>query len=596
MPRGSAVKAVEMMPDRGSLIASAAKISRDSYRIRVNQQGWQAQAWAFYDTVGELRFAAGWIGAAMSRVELIVQEQVDGAMIDVTEGPARDALDMLFEGKTGQSGMMSRLGIQLTVPGESFVVGEPQEGDKPDKWFVASTNEISQASGGWRMIDGDGTFRDLHPDTLVVRIWQPHAKLGWQADSSVRACLPVLRELEQLSKHLAANIDSRLAGAGLLLLPSEMTFNSPGGTPEVIVDEPEADPFLRALTEAMITPIEDRSSAAAVVPVIVKAPGAVLDSAKLITFSTPFDEETQSLREESIRRLALGMDMPPEVLLGQAEATHWTAWQIEESALKMHIEPLAELTCSGLTQQYLWSALEAMGVANPYVYRLHYDTSSLRIRPNHANEAVQLYDRLELSGNALRRETGFDTTDAPSDAELQAMILRKTSLGVTNSDMTVAAMHGLGVPLVPQMSEATGGAAGDHDPNPDLLPRNVRRIGRDREQDVPSHESDTPDYQDPSVPAASAVLAACDALASRAIERANNRIGRRSGTPKRCPAEQLDAALDGAWGLVPRTAGLLNLNAAVLTARLDAYARQQLTAGAGHDLVALKTGLFGEDR
>lgn len=592
MPRGSTLRPVETPPEP-TLIASAARISRENYRVRANNQDWQQQAWGFFDTVGELRFASGWIGAAMSRVKLVVQQRVGSDYEDVKDGPVAEALDLLFNGPTGQSQMMDILGIHLTVPGESFVVGEPQAGGEPDRWFVASTQELSTAGGGmWRYTDGDGHWRELSKDTLIIRIWRPHPRCGWLADSAVRACLPILRELEQLSKHVAATIDSRLAGAGLLLLPSEMTFNTPGGSPEVIVDEPDQDPFLRALTEAMITPIEDRASAAAVVPVIVKAPGSVLDSAKLITFSTPFDEQTRTLREEAIRRLALGMDMPPEVLLGQAQATHWTAWQIEESALKMHIEPLAQLVCSGLSIQYLWAALEAMGVTDPTDYRIHYDTSDLRIRPNHANEAVQLYDRLELSGAALRRETGFNEGDAPSDLELRAMMARKASLGVTNTDMTQGAWEVLGVGITPAPSEA-GGAVGDHNPRPDLVPRTVRRRGDQIGHDVPVHEGDVPDYQDPSFPsAASAVLAAADALAMRALERANNRLGRRSGEPKRCPEAELDAALRGAWVHVANTAAILQVNPLVLESRLNQYAREQLRLGAAHDIAALKVVLF----
>lgn len=592
MPRGTTLRPVETPPEP-TLIASAARISRENYRVRPSQHDWQSLAWGFFDTVGELRYAAGWIGAAMSRVTLTVQQRTGISYEPVTDGPAVEALDQLFGGPTGQSQMLDVLGIHLTVPGESFVIGEPQGGDKPDQWFVASTQELAFSTGGlWRYTEGDGRMRELHPDTLVIRIWRPHPRLAWLADSAVRACLPVLRELEQLSKHVAANIDSRLAGAGLLLLPSEMTFNTPGGTPEVIVDEPDQDPFLRALTEAMITPIEDRSSAAAVVPVIVKAPGSVLDSAKLITFSTPFDEQTRVLREEAIRRLALGMDMPPEVLLGQAQATHWTAWQIEESALKMHIEPLAALTCAGFSQQFLWPALESMGVENAHDYRIHFDTSELRIRPNHANEAVQLYDRLELSGSALRRETGFDEGDAPKVDELRLMLARKASLGVTNTDMTQGAWDALGLGITPQPSEA-GGAGGDHDPQPDLVPRHVRRKGDQIERDVPTQEGDVPDYQDPAYPsAASAVLAAADALAMRALERANNRLGRRSGEPKRCPEAELDAALRGAWVHVPQTAGILQVNPTVLKARLDTYARAQLRLGAGHDTATLRAVLL----
>src|SRR3546814_15969461 len=80
--------------------------------------------------------------------------------------------------------------------------------------------------------------------------------------------------------------------------------------------------FDTAFMDAMITPIRDRSSAAAVVPLTVPIPDdgtgrAAADYVHFQTFSTPSDEERRELREEAIRRLALGQDAPPEVLLGQ---------------------------------------------------------------------------------------------------------------------------------------------------------------------------------------------------------------------------------------------------------------------------------------
>ena len=67
--------------------------------------------------------------------------------------------------------------------------------------------------------------------------------------------------------HISAQVDSRLAGAGILLVPTSATrgFKEAAGLPE----NSEQDPFTEALMDAMITPITDRSSAAAVVPLLV---------------------------------------------------------------------------------------------------------------------------------------------------------------------------------------------------------------------------------------------------------------------------------------------------------------------------------------
>src|SRR3546814_17159695 len=57
------------------------------------------------------------------------------------------------------------------------------------------------------------------------------------------------------------------------------------------------------------------------------------------TFHTPFDEETRELREEAIRRLALGQDAPPELLLGVGNMNHWGAWLVQADTNNTHVEP-----------------------------------------------------------------------------------------------------------------------------------------------------------------------------------------------------------------------------------------------------------------
>ena len=327
----------------------------------------------------------------------------------ILEGPPVDALEALFDGDSGKSQMLQALGVHMTCAGESYLVGEPAATEEnpdsvveADRWMICSTDEIkSTRAGAWVIDRGDGIKHNVTPEAMVIRIWRPHPRRHLEADAPARALLPILREIEQLTKHVAATIDSRLAGAGILMLPSEMSFRSPA-MPGQDVSATTEDPFLEALTEAMITPIEDRASAAAIVPIVVQAPGGLLGDAKLITFSTPFDEQAQEIRKESIERLARGLDMPPEIMLGTAQSNHWTAWQVQESTWQVHIEPLMELVCAAITEQYLWPVLDVQGIDHSGIY-VGFNTAHLRTRPNKANEAISLYDRLELTDDALRQ-------------------------------------------------------------------------------------------------------------------------------------------------------------------------------------------------
>jgi hypothetical protein len=568
MPRTS-VRVKPKPEGPNSMIASAASITRDALAKprRGTNREWQAEAWRFFDTVGELRNAATYLGKALSRVELNIQRRTPDGPVAVTEGLAVDALNTLFEGETGRAQMMETLGIHLTTPGESYIVAIPSTGAAPDEWLILSNEEIRGGSGGWSYDRGEGRV-PIPDDALVMRIWRSHPKKWVEADSAVRAVLPILREIEALTKHVGATVDSRLAGAGVLLLPSEMTFATPGTDAEIPAD-PNSDPFLIAFTESMLKPIEDRASAAAVVPIVIRAPGAVLQYAQHLTFSTPFDEQARSLREEALTRLARGMDLPPEIMLGQGDSNHWSAWQIDESALKIYIEPLAELVADAFTRKWMWPILEAAGEPD-YDLFVGWDTSGLRVRPNHATEAVELYDRGELTADALRRETGFDESDKPDDAEFAQILLRK--LAMANNDATLGAIRALGI----QIEGADPGTRYQPIPEPVV----ETPTGRDRE--LPDREESR---------AASAQLAAVEMVVLRALERANNRITRRSRQPKVCSVAECDQALVGAWTYVPHLASQLGLNPEWLQSALDQYARAVLSGEIEHCAETLATHL-----
>jgi hypothetical protein len=177
-------------------------------------------------------------------------------------------------------------------------------------------------------------------------------------------------------------------------------------------DDGTTDPILAALMDAMLTAIKDRDSASAVMPILLQGPDEAIDKVKHLTFTTPFDERTKDLRDEAIRRLALGLDAPAEVLLGMGTSTHWNAWLIQEDRIKTHTEPTLSLICDSLTQDFLWPILEEQGVADFEKYVIWYDTSDLTQKADRSKEAIELYDRGEVSGLALRREAGFDEDDA----------------------------------------------------------------------------------------------------------------------------------------------------------------------------------------
>lgn len=454
-------------------VASAALISKERVRTVMGRRAdWQADAWELYDSVSELRFGVSWLANACSRARLYVgridpdgssepvpinadfedEEFEDQGLTvqDVTNLLA--PLEELGGGQLGQSEMLRRLSIHLNIPGESYLIGYDDPETNERRWVVASSDEVQSSGGGIKLQLPDMANHQVEIDperSTILRIWRPHPRLAYQADSPLVALRQPLRELIDLSAHITATAESRLAGAGVLFVPDELTTPQPeqseGANPL------HADPFTAALIEAMAAPLKNRDSASAVVPLVVRGPAEAGKSLQHISFSTEFDKHARELRESAIRRVATGMDMPPEVLLGMGESNHWSAWQVEESAIKLHIEPLLGLICDALTTNFFQPVLKKMGFAAAESYAIWYDTTDLTLRPNRAPEAMQAYQQGLIGESATRREMGFSDEDAPTDEERARALA--TQVALTNANLAPFLLPFLGV-SVPGLENA----------------------------------------------------------------------------------------------------------------------------------------------
>lgn len=421
--------APESAPERvpNAIVAASQRMMPDVYQnVRIPVQDWTPEAWRQWRINGELAAGARWLGNALSRCRLVaVEVDKNGQILGPTKDPR--AIDLMagFAGNpTRAAQILKQFGTYMTVPGDAYIVASATTpgSDAFDYWCLHSTSEVKNFGSGKIQIDtGDGVKNvyDL-ASTVLIRVYRPDPERSYYAESPTMTALPVLREIEQLSKHIFAVIDSRLAGAGILLLPSEMDFPSPGDD-----IEPGETPFLALLSQAMMTSIKDRGDARAVVPIVAQAPKEALGGAQWLTSpAADLTPVAADLRDRAIRRLAINLDMPPEALLGSAGASHWAAWQIEEQGIRLYIEPTMAIICEAITDGYFRLALKDAGL-DPTKYAVWYDSSELVLRPNRAQDAKDLYDRGEISGATLRRETGFSEQDAPDGREKAMLELYK---------------------------------------------------------------------------------------------------------------------------------------------------------------------------
>lgn len=561
MPRMLPVEAEVVKTPANSLIASAVRMSGQPNRMPVQKRAWQAQAWMMYDSVGELRYAANWVGNVCSRALLkVAKRDGTGLLRPVTAGVSFGYLTDLFDGPDGQEQMLKSIGIHLFIAGECYLVGRaplPERGEieGSDIWEIVSTEEISQNGRQWQIDYGDGLPAILLGDAdTVVRLWNPHPRKHVEADSPVRAQLSNLRELLLLSRHVTAQATSRLAGNGIEWVPAEMSFPIPDDAPEGTTS---ATAFQMALSDAMADALGDPESPESLVPLVVSAPGEQIANVKHQTFWSEFDEKLPELRNEAIRRLALGLDIPAEVMLGTADMNHWSAWQVEESSIKVVIEPMLGVITNCLTVGYL------QPITNDPTEIIVADTADLRLRPNRSKEAVELWDRVILSDEAVRRETGFGEEDAPDDNEIKQRLIAKVASGSATPEQVGQALELLGISGITAVGDQTNQAR----PDPSLQDHPVR---------------DIPD------PQAASLAAASEVLVFRALERAGNRLRSLKQTRPpvaaadtyqfvECQVGELDKVLADAWDCIPRLMPHYpEMQQQVITAALDSYCRHLL--------------------
>jgi hypothetical protein len=560
--------------------------------------GWQTQAWHFYHTIGEFRYACDWVGSMLSKAILYATEEVKGVPGKLTSGPAMEILDELFGDTDGKAEMLRLLGIHFSVAGEAWIVAYPDPdefGDGGDVWEVVASTRITRPAGEggyWRV--NDKTIEVDPNHVLAIRLWRPDPVDPDTAISPARALLSTLRQLEKLGEHVSAQIDSRLAGAGLLLVPSEMTFATPPNTDPAAPTRSanNADELMTAIIEMMGTAIENRDSAEALAPLVITAPADAIQHVQHLTFWSGLDEKAIEMRDEAIRRLALGMDMPPEVLQGSADSNHWAAWQADESSIKSHTEPLLKIITTSLASGFLRPLLKGTpGFVKPLrSFSIAADTSEMRLRPNRSKEALELFNLGLLSRTAVVRETGFDDIDVMDEKEYSTWLTQKVASGSTTPELVEAALKELGVNLT-VLREVVAGEVVQPDtgtearPAPSLKDHPTRELPDPQKSERRKEHRDAGDVPSSDVErrySQGALIAAADQIVVRALERAGNKLKNKMQVKPAVAAAELYtfvtstqpeamALLDDAWTQVPVLAERHGVDPAWLEAALYDY-------------------------
>jgi hypothetical protein len=460
----------------------------------------QVRAWQFYglpfipgsstskksthtDVIGEVRYAVGWIADQMSRMDwqILVNGDEEWTLTlpdkkgtvsskeDLTEASAT-VLDVI--------GWNENSVRQITT--NLFVAGQ---GD-----YIAYKDD--KGATRWKVVSVVARNRgeELKKALLTVPMLWPHPADDSYPDAPLFGVLPVLEDLTWLAKLSSSQSANRIGMRGILAAATGLDSAGPKGN------------FWEDLKDSIKKKMEDPTDSAPLFlrgdQTLVEPSGSGLKGLGWLIPDFPYDDKIAAKIEKAIQRLAYGLPLPPEILTGMQAQSRATAFQVEESSYRAHIEPPATLVAH--------VAEQALALVFP-------EGTMIEVRP----------DPSEL---LARRHSVQDVKDALLTGAVSFKYFREV-LGIPETEAATAADILLLLQILGRQAEAA----------PETDPANV---AADEPVNAAVGEPEDDPLSDPELQAMSNMLQALDeallmelgGATQQAVDRARERVGAKART------------------------------------------------------------------
>lgn len=428
---------------------------------------WQVEAWDLLDRVGELRYYVSWRANSCSKIRLVASE-LDEEGKPTGKCSNQDVVDIVNSiggNQLGAAQFIKRAVEHLTVPGETHLGIIVENGR--ERWMAFSKEEVTKTGADASVEMPNGSKHPVTTNDWLWKCWQPHPRRAKEADSPVRANLDALREIVTTTRTISDAGKSRLLGNGIVFVPSEMSL--PSSTSPVAADQPGAAielqgiPAVRELEELLYevarVSYDDEESFARMIPIFASVAGDQVKNVHHLKFDTELTDAAIKTRNDAIARLALGLDVSPERLLGLGSSTnHWSAWQIGDNDVQMHLAPVMELLCESLTENILQRMLADAQMSPEQIgeYIVWYDASELTADPDKSDGATDAFDRGVITAEAYRDflnlgATGYDLTTLEGWQQWARDQISNEPALITNLQPLVPELSTVELPLTQQI-------------------------------------------------------------------------------------------------------------------------------------------------
>lgn len=362
--------------------------------VKTHPVGWQTRAYDLWPQVGELHFPSSFVAKQFMRIRWDVYLNDNDDPLDPVDS---DRLIDEATGGIGEDEASRRLALNMQIAGEAWYI---QLSD--DTFTVMAVTDPDLAK---TVADARAAGR------VVLRIYTPDPLHPDRADASMRAALDAAEELLVLSQLSRAQSRSRIAQAGVLIYPSELDGDGQGNM------------FKQALARAGETAIQDPSHPAALLPVVVGVPHQYESGFRHVTLDRAYDDRVEVKMDRATIRVAMALDIPPSLLLGTQNESHWHAWLSAEETYTAHFQPLAaqiaELYASVIERLYEWPSGSV---------RVEPDASVLTSHPSTLRDRLDAYQLGIIGPGPVLEALELSDEDAPTDEELERIVQLRAPL------------------------------------------------------------------------------------------------------------------------------------------------------------------------
>lgn len=350
------------------------------------------------EAVGEVRYIVGWASDQMSRMQWDVY--VDGSAdweLELANGAT-----VTSGGKGEKNHPHSKASAQVLnsigwtvntvrlITTNLYVAGELFYAYVKKNWRVLSVIHPDQAA---IFKDAEHVVRGLWPSPIDPE----------QPDAPLFGVLSILEDMDWLARLSRSQSANRVGMRGILGSADGLSFAGGGDFWD------EWDKAIRAKMNdpTDVGPVHLRGAKELVEPM---ASGRGMGGLSWVVPDFPYDARIEGRMEALIHRLAYGLPIPPEILLGLSSQSRATAFQIEENSYRAHIEPPANIV-----SQVATDVLNTLFPDNEILVKP--DPTLLLAKRSTVQDVKDAYDRGEVSGDFLREVLGIPPHAEPSEEE-----------------------------------------------------------------------------------------------------------------------------------------------------------------------------------